>query len=89
MVKKSDGEIIAEGLSELAEAMEKGLADAIVESGNNISASLDSIANKIDTLAVEMGGISSIIDKLGCFGDASSDSIDVNLDGDIGVSKND
>jgi len=39
MVKKSDGEIIAEGLSELAEAMEKGLADAILKSGDNISAS--------------------------------------------------
>lgn len=52
MVKKSDGEIIAEGLSELAEAMEKGLADAILKSGDNISASLDSIANKIDKLKV-------------------------------------
>ena len=86
MHKKSDGEIIAEALLKVATALEN-ISDSIdnhnPESADmsEVAGSLDSIATSLDRIdTADMSGLDSIASALG-------GTLDVRLDGDIGVSK--
>ena len=94
MVKKSDGELIANAISSLyspllkiAEALENvsasidSLPTADVDM-SEVAGSLDSISTSLDRIdTADMSGLDSIASALG-------GTLDVRLDGDIGVSKN-
>ena len=72
MVKKPDGEIIANAMLKIAEALE------------NVSNSIDELASKTEPtdMSEVAGSLDSIANSIG-------GTLDVRLDGDIGVSKND
>ena len=77
MVKKSDGELIANAISSLYSPLLK-----IAEALENVSASIDSLP----TADVDMSEVAGSLDSIS---NAISSTLDVRLDGDIGVSKND
>ena len=57
----------------------------MVEAFNNISNSIDSVAHELGQLSMSVGDIGPEIAKLGCFGDAGVDKIDVSLSGDVSI----
>ena len=77
MVKKSDGELIAEALLQMNTSL-KLIATAL----ENISDSIDSHDNSV----TDMNDVSRSLDDIAT---AIGGTLDVRLDGDIGVSKND
>tara|TARA_B100001245_G_scaffold231824_1_gene213149 strand:- start:876 stop:1145 length:270 start_codon:yes stop_codon:yes gene_type:complete len=86
MVKKSDGEIIANAMLKIAEALEN-VSNSIDELASKteptdmseVAGSLDSIATSLDRIdTADMSGLDSIASALG-------GTLDVRLDGDIGV----
>ena len=90
MVKKSDGEIIANAMLKIAESL-VNVSKSIYELASKteptdmreVAGSLDSIATSLDRIdTADMSGLDSIASALG-------GTLDVRLDGDIGVSKND
>ena len=90
MVKKSDGEIIANAMLKIAEALEN-VSNSIDELASKteptdmseVAGSLDLISTSLDRIeSADMSGLDSIASALG-------GTLDVRLDGDIGVSKND
>ena len=57
----------------------------MVKAFNNISTSIDGVAHELSQLSSSVGDIGPEIGKLGCFGDAGVDSIDVHLSGDVSL----